>query len=48
MWNTPAARRLAPRRAVASVRGGTIASATSPFNLSKLTLSDFGDIEDGR
>jgi hypothetical protein len=27
---------------------GSIASATSPFNLRKLTMSDFGDVEGAR
>lgn len=46
MWNSPAARNFVSARAAKFVRRGTIASATSPFNLRKLTMSDFGDVED--
>jgi hypothetical protein len=48
MWNTPAARRLTPHRAARFVRSGTIASATRPFNIGELTMSDFGDVEELR
>jgi hypothetical protein len=33
------------RRSTASVRMGSIASAVSPLDLRKLSLSDFGDVE---
>jgi len=48
MWNTPRTRRFAPRKAARFVGSGAIASATSPLNLRKLTMSDFGDVEDAR
>jgi len=45
MWDAPTARSSIPARAAKFVRGGTIASATSPLNLRKLTMSDFGDVD---
>jgi hypothetical protein len=48
MWNASMARNIVHAKAGTFVRGGTIASATSPFNLRKLTMSDFGDVEAGR
>jgi hypothetical protein len=48
MWNAPMARNVVRTKAGTFVRGGTIASATSPFNLRKLTMSDFGDVDAGR
>jgi hypothetical protein len=48
MWNTSAARNVMPAKARTFARHGAIASAKSPFNLRKLTMSDFGDVEDHR
>jgi hypothetical protein len=48
MWNTPAARNVVHAKAGKFVRGGTMASATSPLILRKLTMSDFGDVDAGR
>jgi len=45
MWNTPAARNGVNAKAGKFVRGGTMASATSPLILRKLTMSDFGDVD---
>ena len=45
-WN-PATTQIFARqgRSAANVRSGSIASAVSPLDLRKLTMSDFGDVE---
>ena len=48
MWNAPMARNVVRAKAGTFVRGGTMASATSPLILRKLTMSDFGDVDVGR
>lgn len=45
-WNPVTAQIFARQgRNAANIRGGTIASAVSPLDLRKLTMSDFGDVE---
>jgi hypothetical protein len=48
MWNSSAAHDVVPARTQTIAHRGTIASATSPLNLRKLTMSDFGDVDDRR
>ena len=47
MWNTPAARK-ASARAARIARHSKVASAISPLDLSKLSMSDFGDVDASR
>lgn len=45
-WNSATAQIFARQgRSGAKVRSGSIASAVSPLDLRKLTMSDFGDVE---
>ncbi|AGK58404.1 hypothetical protein HYPDE_33658 [Hyphomicrobium denitrificans 1NES1] len=47
MWNAPAARNVSVR-ATKFARHNGVASAVKPLDLRKLTMADFGDVEDPR
>ena len=47
MWNTPAARNTF-KRSARIARQDKVASAVRPFDLRKLTLADFGDVDGSR
>jgi hypothetical protein len=44
-WNAPVADVFARSKSAANLRTGSVASAVSPLDLRKLTMSDFGDVE---
>jgi len=47
-WRGPAKPVLASVHATATINSGSIASAVGPLDLRKLTMSDFGDVEERR
>jgi len=47
-WRSPAKPGWASVHATATINSGSIASAVGPLDLHKLSMSDFGDVEERR